>query len=177
MAKLYTEVLEKHGLKDADLSVSLKKLVRDYKKGEAFIAQCQTKMEAAKTDAKKQQLQTTIKEGNDNLQELNTYLVEAIEKWLPNREKNKAKGAALAAARKNGGKKADPAPATTVAVTKKDDEPETKPTKKLDPPAPAASGDDEPPKKTKWGVVAGVLVALLLGVAGIGYYQSQKQTV
>jgi predicted flap endonuclease-1-like 5' DNA nuclease len=177
MAKNYRELLEAQGITSKDVSGSIKKLIGEYDQIEKFIETGNAKLASGKlNDAKKTELESDLAEAATSLEEANTYIVDAITAWLPKREANKAKGEALAAARKNK-KGATTAAATDSTATKKEEKPaatqsvatDEGKTKKT-----SATTETTAKKGVSWGAILGIGLTIALGLAGLGYYEYNK---
>lgn len=192
MKVLFTELLEKNDLTEADLPAKYRKMISNYRKFDAALnGQDESTMKASE----KRQLE---KERN-LLMEANDEIVEAINEWLkiPKEQRDAArlKGQQLAAARgKNGKTNAAPAANGTAAATATPAPdplpvPAATPTATNGSPATAAilpsnglpthqpTVTQDPPKKNNKGVyvVLGILTLVLGALAGAAFYQNRQE--
>src|SRR5580704_9557508 len=79
-------LLSKNGATAQDTTKAIQKLIKDYDTVEASIPEIQKQLKTAPAD-KKAGLEQDLQEAKDALPLLDTKIVEAVNAWLPRREK------------------------------------------------------------------------------------------
>lgn len=188
----YTNLLTKHGIDPKTLSPALKRLVKQYTDVQDEIDKGKAKIESGKlTDAKKQKLEEDLVDAANTLEQIDEALCTGIEEWQKNRAKNLAKGQELKKAReakKNATASSTAAgsgaatPAATAPATQTPAQPATQAaaTPAATTPATTAGNQEPATKKSNTGWVIGgigIFVGILALIAGVKYYNDQKQTI
>lgn len=188
MSLKYLQAIAKHGLSEQELSVRIKKEIREINRLVKAVDDAKAKLQTLKTEKSKASLQADIEEANAEIVSLDDQLVERVEKFVANREVNQKRAENLAKSRakkQDGGTVDLPPPAVAIA----DEGTETGASNEA-----APSGEDDPvpentdvsglksegkgekkeEKKTGWGMVFGGILLIAAAVMGYNYYNNQK---
>jgi hypothetical protein len=183
----FTEVLKKHGLTEEAVSHALKVKIKRYNKFLAAIGVEKEKLTKATTDRAKQVIENEITKGEEYLVSLNQDICDHIDKFAQNIELNQRKAENLKKTReaKGKGKTETPAseekPAASSAPASEEKPASSTPeSEEVIEETPAASEevaaveDDSKKKKTPWGLILSIGLALATGGA-IAYHHFKNK--
>ena len=175
----FETLLQKHSLKEQDLSAPTKAKVIRFRKVLAGMEEAETQLKDNNlTVKKKAELTKQIEDAKEFVTTTDTELTDSITKWIPNREKyaESTKRLAQSRAQKSGqpaGQPVSPAPAQTATSTTPTGtlSHTTSPTKK-DKQTQAVQTTDEKKGWGGWGWVVGGILAFGLAAVGFQIYRA-----
>lgn len=164
MSLKYLQAIAKHGLSEQELSVRIKKEIREINRLVKAVDDAKAKLQTLKTEKSKASLQADIEEANAEIVSLDDQLVERVEKFVANREVNqkRAENLAKSRAKKQDGGTVDLPPP---AVPENTD---------VSGPKSEGKGEKKEEKKSGWGMVFGGILLIAAAVMGYNYYNNQK---
>jgi hypothetical protein len=184
-------LMQKHGVKQEELSHSLRRLSQSAIKLEEILEQSREELNAPDiSDKKRETLSAQIQEGEETLQSRDEELCHKIENvWLPNREAYRANAERLKASRTSKASKAvvpappppPPPPVEEPIVPQPEPvntntppvEPEPAPPPPAPPAEPAKTSEPKKEGSIGWGWVIGAAAMVAAAFFGINYYQNK----
>lgn len=175
----YSTLLQKHGLKEEQLSHKIKQAIKSINRIVDGTTAEEENLKNIKSERAVEAAKKRIEHAKILINEQDEELCERIETFVANKEVNQKRAANLEKARQN---KAKPKPAeTTDPAPVNDPVPPTEPTPPAEPtpaPTPAPAGDPSKKKEEKKGSglgwIIGGVVAVALAAIGINAYNNRK---
>jgi len=180
---LFTDILKKHGLTEETVSHALKVKIKRYNKFLAAIGVEKENLTKATTDRAKQAIEKEITKGEEYLVTLNQDICDHIEKFAQNIELNLRKAENLKNTRAAKGKAKTETPSPEETPTPAPEETpaaSSTPAEEVVEETPAASEEvatveeESKKKKTPWGLILGIGLALATGGA-IAYHHFKNK--